>query len=291
MKFSFDATRFGSGLDGAVDLAVASGISAVEYSFAPFAPPSKSNKNQDAKEKAHLDSVRELALAKNIEFACLNLDFCLDTEDKKSLKQFLPMVTKLAEVAESVGCQKISFFVRAGAGESWMQTFASEYGALSEKLGEYDVRPLLRLSTPTEYRGVSLKKWRGMEPQEWRDLVSLCPGLSFVYSPADLLWLGIDYLLNLPGMVSAIDHVVAHDMEINRTILTDSGLYGPLWWRYRLAGKGQVDWRQFIEALKLYDYQGTFSLQLEDEFLDDETQTLTDALAEGKRFFAPMLKG
>ena len=235
--------------------------------------------------------MHDLALSKNVEFACLNLDFCLDTQDKKSLKQFAPMLTKLATVAQSVGCQKISFFVRAGDGESWMETFAAEYTALSETLSQYDVRPLLRLSTPTDFRGVSLKKWRGMEPQEWRDLISLAPGLSFVYSPADLLWLGIDYLTNLPGMVSAIEHVVAHDVEINRTILTDSGLFGPLWWRYRLAGKGQVDWRQFIEALKLYDYQGTFSLQLDDEFLEGETQALTDALAEGKRYFAPLLKG
>jgi sugar phosphate isomerase/epimerase len=201
------------------------------------------------------------------------------------------MVTKLAMVAQNVGCRKISFFLQPGQDETWMQTFAAEYASLSEKLDEYDVCPLLRLATPTEFRGISLKKWRAMEPQEWRDLLSLCPGLSFVYSPADLLWLGIDYLLNLPGMVSAIDHVVAHDVEINRTILTDSGLYGPLWWRYRLAGKGQVDWRQFIEALKLYDYQGTFSLQLEDEFLDNDNQTLTDALDEGKRYFAPLLRG
>jgi len=290
MKLSFDATRFGSGLDGAVELAAASGLSAVEYSFAPFAP-AKASKGEDPKEKAYLESVHDLSIKQGVEFACLNLDFLLDCLDKKSVKQFLPMVTKLASVANAVGCEKISFFVKAGADDGWMQSFADQYTVLCESLGPYEVRPLLRLSTPIEYRGVSLKKWRGMEPQEWRDLITACPGLSFIYSPADLLWLGIDYLRNLPGMISAIEHVVAHDVEINRTILTDSGLYGPLWWRYRLAGKGQVDWRQFIEALKLYDYQGTFSMQLEDEFVDDETQTLTDALDEGKRFFAPLMRG
>jgi sugar phosphate isomerase/epimerase len=288
MKFSFDATRFGSGLDGAVDLASARGISAVEYSFAPFAP-AKSNKKQDAEELAHLSGVHDMALAKGVDFACLNLDFTLDASDKKSVKQFLPMVTKLAAVAQAIGCGKV--FVRPGDNDDWMQDFAAEYAPLSEKLAAFDVRPLVRLATPVEYRGVSLKKWRGMEPQEWRDMVSLCPGLSFVYSPADLLWLGIDYLLNLPGMVSAIEHIVAHDVEINRTILNDSGLYGPLWWRYRLVGKGQVDWRQFIEALKLYDYQGAFSLQLDDEFIEDESQALGDALDEGKRYLARLLKG
>ncbi|MBS1988899.1 MAG: sugar phosphate isomerase/epimerase [Cyanobacteria bacterium SZAS LIN-3] len=288
MKFAFDATRFGSGLDGAVDLAAAGGFSAVEFSFAPFVPAKKS---QDAKEKKYFESVYDLALKKNVEFACLNLDFTLDCADKKSLKQFLPMITKLSAVARTIGCGKVSFFLKAGSDDDWMQTFAGEYPALSEQLMANDVRPLVRLATPTDCCGVSLKKWRAMEPQEWRDLITACPGLSFVYSPADLIWLGIDYLLNLPAMVSAIEHVVAHDIEINRSILTDSGLYGPLWWRYRLAGKGQVDWRQFIEALKLYDYQGTFSLQLEDEFLGDDPHALNDALAEGKKYFAPLLRG
>jgi len=288
MKFAFDATRFGSGLDGAVELAAARNIGAVEYSFAPFAPAKKA---QDDKEQKYLESVYSLALKNNVEFVCLNLDYTLDCADKKSLKKFLPMINKLAAVAQSLGCGKVSFFLKVGAADDWMQDFAAQYEELSEGLNKHDVRPLLRLSTPVDYRGVSLKKWRAMEPQEWRDLISACPGLSFVYSPADLLWLGIDYLRNLPHMVSAIEHIVAHDVEINRAILTDSGLYGPLWWRYRMVGKGQVDWRQFIEALKLYEYQGTFSLQMDDEFIDDGTQTLTDALDEGKRFLAPLLKG
>ena len=290
MEFCFDATRFGSGLDGAIDLAAANGATAVEFSFAPFAP-AKNSKKLEGQEKEHFAQVFELSKAKDVRFACLNLDFEVDPSDKKSVKQFVPMVTKLASVAEAIGCRRVAFFVRPGTDNDWMEAFAADYAALGDTFAGYDVKPLVRLATPTPYRGVSLKHWRAMEPQEWRDLIALCPGLSFVYSPADLLWLGIDYLTNLPGMVSAIDHVVAHDVEINRTILTDSGMFGPLWWRYRMAGKGQVDWRQFVEALKLYDFQGTFSLQLDDEFVSDDPQALEDALAEGKRFFKPLLRG
>jgi hypothetical protein len=36
MKLCFDATRFGTGLDGAINLAAAKNIAAIEYSFAPF---------------------------------------------------------------------------------------------------------------------------------------------------------------------------------------------------------------------------------------------------------------
>lgn len=36
MKLCFDATRFGAGLEGAIDIAAQKGIPCVEYSFEPF---------------------------------------------------------------------------------------------------------------------------------------------------------------------------------------------------------------------------------------------------------------
>jgi sugar phosphate isomerase/epimerase len=85
--------------------------------------------------------------------------------------------------------------------------------------------------------------------------------------------------------------VEANDVEINRSMLQDSGINGPLWWRYRQIGKGQVDWGQLIEALKLYDYQGTFSIHLDDEFLDGDTMVLEHALDDGIRKIKPLLRG
>ncbi|MBA4077299.1 MAG: hypothetical protein C0508_19875 [Cyanobacteria bacterium PR.023] len=290
MKLCFDATKFGSGLDGAVELATSKGIKSVEYSFAPFAP-TKANKKADDKEQSYLEATKEAALAQGVEFACLNLDFCLDASDKKSVKQFSPMIEKLGQVAKSLDCKKVSFFLRPNSQDNWIEDFAAVYPSIKESLDALGVGLLLRLSTPTEYRGVSLKKWRAMDPQEWRDLISSCPGLALIYSPADCLWLGIEYLANLSAFATAIDHVVAHDVEINRTILADSGTFGPLWWHYRLAGKGHVDWRQVIEALKLYGYMGAFSMQFDDQFLGEDDQSMDEALDESKRHFARLLRG
>ncbi len=290
MKLCFDATKFGCGLDGAIELASAKGIKAVEFSFAPFAP-AKANKKADDKEKKFFQAACQAALEKDVEFACLNLDYCLDAGDKKSVKEFLPMIEKLADVAGNLGCKKVSFFIKPHSDDNWTEPFAQLYPALQTSLAAFNVTPLLRLSTPTEYRGVSLKKWRAMDPQEWRTLISSCPGLGLIYSPADCLWQGIEYLANLSAFASAIDHVVAHDVEINRTILADSGTFGPLWWNYRLAGKGHVDWRQVIEALKLYGYMGSFSMQFDDEFLADDELSLDQALDESKRHFARLLRG
>ncbi len=291
MRLCFDATRFSCGLDGAVELAHRRGLSAVEYSFAPFSAVGRNGVKLDAKERDKLKSVAAQAIESGIEFACLNLDFCLDTEDKKSIKQFSPMLAKILQVAKTLGCARVSFSVMPSANDSWKHKLIQQLDEIQEKADDQSVRLLLRLSTPLAFRDQSLKKWRAMEPQDWRDLISHGTNLSLSFSPADCVWLGIDYLRILSGMTKAIEHIEAHDIEISRELLTDSGMYGPLWWRYRMAGKGQVDWRQFIEALKLYDFDGTISIHMDDEFVADEPEELDRALETSLKFMAPLLRG
>ena len=276
MRLCFDATRFGSGLDGAIELASQKGLSAVEYSFAPFAT-GKAPKKLDAKEKKSLAHVARLSEEKDVSFACLNLDYSVDAEDQKS--------------AEILSCPRISFSVTVGANGAWKERLEEAFPSVNEILENHSIKPLLRLSTALDLRGTSLKGWRTMEPQDWRDLISACPGLSLSFSPADCVWLGIDYLRILSGIAAAIDHVEAHDIEINRDLLVDSGMFGPLWWRYRVPGKGQVDWGQLIEALKLYDYQGSISIHLDDEFIASDEEELEHALDGSLKKLAPLVRG
>ena len=290
MLLCFDATRFGTGLDGAIELAAAKGFPAVEYSFAPFTTPAKSKNGLAQGEKDFLASVNELATTHGVSFACLNLDYCLAASDKKRLKNFQAMMLKLAQVATAVGCKKISVLLAPGPDGAWIEFAEEHLNSVKETLAEYDVRLLLRLSTPPQFRDKSLKSWSAMEPQDWRDLISVIPGLGLSFSPADCVWLGIDYLKILSGVASGIDHIEAHDIEINRSLLNDSGMYGPLWWRYRVPGKGQVDWTQFVELLKLYDFQGTFSIHLDDEFVASDPESLHEALETSTKFIAPIVR-
>lgn len=289
MRLCFDATRFGCGLDGAVELAAERGLTAVEYSFQPFDVTQKAP-SLDKTEKAYLAEVKKSCRDTGVEISCLNLDYAVDPEDKKAVKKFLQMVAKLALVAQAAGCHRISVSVNVGANGSWRESVSELLGEAQKIAAKKNLRLTLRLSTPQEFRGQSLKGWRAMEPQDWRDILSSCPDLSLSFSPADCVWLGIDYLKILSGLVSAIDHVEAHDIEINRTLLNDSGMYGPLWWRYRMPGKGQVDWSQLLELLKLYDFSGTVSIHLDDEFIGEEAEDLSDALTRSVKVLAPLVK-
>lgn len=291
MKLCFDATKFGGGLDGAIELAAERGLTAIEYCFEEFkVAAGKTAHEVKGQEKTFLQRVSRLSQKKNVAIACINLDYAHEPGDKASSKKFVGMLSKLLEVSAIVNCSRVAFLLSPGEDDSWKEKFEEEYAQIAPRFEERGVQLLLRIATPPKNRGVSLKRWRGMEPQDWRDLVSGCPGLSLSFSPGDCLWLGVDYLQILSAMTPVIEHIEANDVEIHRTLLKDSGMYGPLWWRYRQIGKGQVDWGQFIDALKLYDFKGTFSIHLDDEFINPDDISLSDALDECIQKLKPFIR-
>jgi sugar phosphate isomerase/epimerase len=291
MLLCFDATRFNTGLDGAIELAAAKGLSAIEYSLPPFARQSKAKKGLDKTERESLDHIKSLSTDLGVKIACLNLDYCLYPLDKKSAKSFQEMITNVAQVSSHLGCNKISMLIAPGLDGTWLDATSEQLTHLQKTVAEHDIKLLLRLATAPQFRGKSLKSWTAMEPQDWRDLLALPEmGIALSFSPADCVWLGIDYLKILSGIASGIEHIEAHDIEINRSLLNDSGMYGPLWWRYRIPGKGQVDWTQLTEALKLYDFKGTFSIHLDDEFVANDPVSLDEALDSSIKHLAPLMR-
>jgi len=289
MQLCFDATRFGFGLYEAIEFAASKGLPAVEFAFDSFELTAKNAKLTD-QEVEYLKEVRELCQRTGTSVACIRLDLVVDVEDKKAVKQFQLMLRKLGQLASAVTCERIAFVLKPSDCSNWISVAAD---AINPVLAEFDkkgLKLLLSMSTPAGNRGLTLRKWRPLEPQEWRDLIVNCQGLALSFSAADLAWQNINYLQLLPGFVNAIEHVEANDVEINRELLQDSGLFGPLWWRYRKAGKGQIDWKQLIEALKMYDYKGSFSIHLDDEFVDSNDGNLEDSLDDSVRFFTPLLK-
>ena len=289
MRLCYDATRFGSGLQEAVELAADRGLSACEYSFESF-ETGKSAKKLSADETEHLKSVAELAKLKDIEISCLRLNMQLVASDKKNARAFAAMIDKLAAVADTLNCKRIIFYALAEADEDWLDNLESTLNPIVEKLSKSGIRLLMSTGTPANCRGRSLKFWRPVEPQEWRDLLARIPELSLSFSVADCVWQGIDYLRILPNLVKAIDHVEAQDVEVIRQIISDNGYFGPLFWRYKTVSKGQVDWGQFVEALKLYDYNGSLSIQFNDEFASENEQGLWDAFESSTKLLAPLVK-
>ena len=289
MDLCFDASKFGFGLDEAVEFAAAKGVASVEFSFEPFEVTAKTAKLSE-QEREYLQGVRKLSEQTGVRIACLRLNYQLEAADKKAVKQFHLMMKKLGALASAVGCGRILFMLAPSDTADRIDVAAAAINPVLAEFEKQGLKLLLSLATPERNLGRTLREWRPLEPGEWRDLIANCPGLALSFSAADCAWQNINYLQILPGLVSAIEHVEANDVEINRELLQDSGLFGPLWWRYRKPGKGSIDWKQLIEALKMYDYTGSLSIRFDDEFLDTANGGLEETLEESVRFFTPLLK-
>jgi sugar phosphate isomerase/epimerase len=104
-------------------------------------------------------------------------------------------------------------------------------------------------------------------PELWDAMFEAVPspaiGLSF--DPSHLVWLHIP---DIPGLVRAygsrIHHVDGKDIEILPGRLARQGILGSGWWRYRLPGLGELDWRAILSALQETGYGGVVAIENED---------------------------
>ncbi len=100
-------------------------------------------------------------------------------------------------------------------------------------------------------------------PELWEWMFEL--GLYLNFDPSHLLWIGIDPIAALRPYVDRVIHAHAKDAETFPDRRNRFGFFGRLetreadpwdmgWWRFRIPGLGQVDWRRYVDTL----YEGGF---------------------------------
>jgi sugar phosphate isomerase/epimerase len=109
-------------------------------------------------------------------------------------------------------------------------------------------------------------------PELWEWMFSL--GLYLNYDPSHLVWMGIDPVAAARPYVDRIAHAQAKDIEIFPDRRNRYGYPGKAvardhpwdvgWWRYRVPGLGQIDWRHVIDALYEGGFTGVLSVEHED---------------------------
>ncbi|MER6349346.1 sugar phosphate isomerase/epimerase family protein [Streptomyces sp. NPDC001595] len=109
-------------------------------------------------------------------------------------------------------------------------------------------------------------------PELWEWMFSL--GLYLNWDPSHLMWLGIDPLTTIAPYADRIAHAQAKDIEIDTAARNRYGFFGTTdkkgdpwatgWWRYRVPGRGQVDWPRVVDRLYEAGFTGTLSVEHED---------------------------
>jgi sugar phosphate isomerase/epimerase len=135
-------------------------------------------------------------------------------------------------------------------------------------------------------------------PELWEWMFSL--GLYLNYDPSHLVWLGIDPVAALRPYVDRVLHVQAKDTELDLAARDRFGIYGRMrdkrspwdtgWWRYRVPGRGQVDWRAVVDALDEGGFDGVVSVEHEDPVWSGDEERIEHGLEIARTTLRPLLR-
>jgi sugar phosphate isomerase/epimerase len=95
------------------------------------------------------------------------------------------------------------------------------------------------------------------------------PHVGLQYDPSHLLWQMMDPIQCARDFIDKIYDVHLKDTEILWPVVRKAGIQ-PVnraqWWRFRLPGFGDVDWKGFFNVLAAAGYEGGMNIEHEDPF-------------------------
>lgn len=134
-------------------------------------------------------------------------------------------------------------------------------------------------------------------PELWEWMFEL--GYYLNYDPSHLVWLGIDPVTALRPYVERVLHAQAKDTQLDIASRNRYGFFGKTrergrpgdagWWRYRVPGRGDVDWSGVVDTLYEGGFRGVLSVEHEDPVWSGDEHRVTAGLEIAHRTLRPLL--
>lgn len=136
-------------------------------------------------------------------------------------------------------------------------------------------------------------------PEMWEVIFNEVPSkaLGLEFDPSHLYWQEIDCVKAIYDFRERIYAFHAKDTEIMRDKLKNCGILQGLfegslwkmsWWRYRLPGYGEIDWKRIFIALADIGYDGDISIEHEDPVFGGERTD--EGLRRGYKFLRQFIQ-
>jgi sugar phosphate isomerase/epimerase len=222
--------------------------------------------------------------------------------DLRQREAHLNHLRKVIDAAEILGVGLVGTFV--GGRPEKPDTVMKEIGEVMRDVVAYaedrGVRVMIENCPMDNWVQFGLPGNYAYSPELWDALFNEVPSenLGLNFDPSHLYWLGIDHLRAAREYGSRIFHAHAKDTEI-----LPEGRYrhGVLWkqldadpwksgsWRYRMPGKGEIDWGAFIRVLQEVGYDDVLSIEHEDPEYEGSEEKVKEGLRLGQQHLVQQL--
>jgi sugar phosphate isomerase/epimerase len=208
-------------------------------------------------------TIIELARSVELDVPSITLFGNLLHSDQAEREKIRSRARAVAKEAINAGVPTLVLF----PGRNEQADEAANYEDIAGFLNE-----LASLSTDGSFR-IALENWPGMHkdfvattPFGWEKLFSKIelPNVGIEFDPSHLLWQGIDPYQAAVEFRDRIFLLHGKDTKLFPDRVQSVG-YSGNWWEYRLPGRGELDWKQFLTFAKdKLGFDGYVSIEHED---------------------------
>ena len=184
-------------------------------------------------------------------------------------------VHRCIDAAALLGCPTVGTFVGRDPGRTVSENLRdaeSVFAPLVDHAGQAGVKIVIENCVMEGWHPDGYPGNLAYSPELWEWMFSI--GLYLNYDPSHLVWMGIDPVEAVKPYIDRIPHAQAKDIELDPRSRDRYGWPGKAvdrpnpwdvgWWRYRVPGRGQVDWPRLVDTLYEGGFEGVLSVEHED---------------------------
>lgn len=269
----------------------ANGFASLELAAYLPSPDNLANLDVNHFDSRRAEELNALARQHNLTFSCLTC--CENTLDHNPARRDLitSYLYRVIDAAQMLGVNTISAFVGRDETKTQAENFdemVRVFKPLLEYAGERDVRIAIENCPMLGWQFEGLPGNLAYAPLIWDEMFSRLPYLNFGLNldPSHLVWLGVDYIAAVGRQSQRIFHTHAKDCEIDAVrrpyySILNSGW--DTWWKYRLPGKGEINWAGWVDVLRTNGYDGVLSIEHEDPEYEHTPELVQEGLLLGKQ--------
>ena len=204
------------------------------------------------------------------------------------------------DVAARLGVESVGTFIGRDPGLSVVENLREGEKILPELVGYAADRGVKIVIENCVMEGWHPDGYPGnlaYSPELWEWMFGL--GFYLNWDPSHLTWIGVNPLTTIEPYIDRIVHTQAKDVELFPAKRDRFGFFGTVhkgnnpwemgWWRYRVPGLGEVDWRRVVDRFHELGYTGTVSVEHEDPVWSGTEDKVKQGLRIAHRTLRPLI--